>query len=100
MNSRLSGFSIKDLRSDLVAGLTFALVNVPQCLGEALLATVNPVFGIYTLMIAAPVAALVTSSVFMNVSTTGALSVATGAGLTNVPPDQRAEALSAFGDIL
>ena len=53
MNSRLSGFSIKDLRTDLVAGLTFALVNVPQGLGEALLATAKPLFGICTLMIAA-----------------------------------------------
>jgi hypothetical protein len=31
----------------------FALVKIPQRLGEALLAAVNPVFGIYTLMIAA-----------------------------------------------
>ena len=68
--------------SDLIAGLTFAVVNVPQAMGHALLATINPVFGIYTLMIAVPVGAIFTSSVFMNVSTTSALSVAAGAGLS------------------
>ncbi|MDZ4131690.1 MAG: SulP family inorganic anion transporter, partial [Dethiobacteria bacterium] len=40
-----------NLQSDLIAGLTFAVVNVPQSMAHALLATVNPVFGIYTLMV-------------------------------------------------
>jgi sulfate permease, SulP family len=80
--------------SDLIAGLTFAVVNVPQAMGHALLATINPVFGIYTLMIAVPIGAIFTSSVFMNVSTTSALSVAAGAGLVAVPASQRMEALA------
>src|SRR5512139_1287525 len=82
------------LASDVIAGLTFAVVNVPQAMGHALLATINPVFGIYTLMIAVPVGAIFTSSVFMNVSTTSALSVAAGAGLAGVPASQRMEALA------
>ncbi len=80
-------------KSDLIAGLTFAIVNVPQAMGHAVLATVNPVLGIYTLMIALPVGALFTGSVFMNVSSTGALSVAAGSALAGVPVDQRAQAL-------
>lgn len=82
-----------NLRSDLIAGLTFAIVNVPQSMGHALLASVNPVFGIYTLMAALPVGAVFASSVYMNVSTTGALSVAAGAGLTGIPVEHRVEAL-------
>ena len=70
--------------ADAIAGLTFAIVNVPQAMGNAVLATVNPVAGLYTLMIATPVGALFTGSVFMNVSTTGALSVAAGDGLVVV----------------
>jgi SulP family sulfate permease len=81
------------LASDLVAALTFAVVNVPQAMGHALLAMVNPVLGIYTLMVAVPVGALFSSSVFMNVSTTGALSVAAGVVLMDFPVGQRAEAL-------
>ena len=83
----------ESLVADLVAALTFAVVNVPQAMGHALLATVNPVLGIYTLMVAVPVGAIFSSSVFMNVSTTGALSVAAGVVLLEFPAGQRAEAL-------
>lgn len=81
------------LVADLVAALTFAVVNVPQAMAHALLATVNPVLGIYTLMVAVPIGAIFSSSVFMNVSTTGALSVAAGVVLLEFPADQRVEAL-------
>jgi SulP family sulfate permease len=81
------------LGSDLIAALIFAVVNVPYAMGHALLAAVNPVFGIFTLMVAAPVAAILNSSVFMNVSSTAALSVAAGVVLVEFPPERRAEAL-------
>jgi len=81
------------LVADLVAALTFAVVNVPQAMGHALLAAVNPLLGIYTLMVAVPVGAIFSSSVFMNVSTTGALSVAAGVVLLEFPAGQRVEAL-------
>jgi sulfate permease, SulP family len=84
----------RHLTSDLIAGLTFAVVNVPQAMAHALLATVNPVYGIYTLMVAVPMGAIFTSSVFMNVSTTSALSVAVGSGLAYTPASQRLEALA------
>ncbi len=81
------------LSSDLVAGLTFALVNIPQAMAHALLAAVNPVFGLYTLMLATPVGALFTSAVFMNVSTTSALAVAAGDTLVAYPSDERGTVL-------
>ena len=83
----------RHLASDLIAGLTFAVVNVPQAMAHALLAMVNPVLGIYTLMVAVPVGAIFTSSVFMNVSSTAALSVAVGVVLADIPAGQRVEAL-------
>jgi len=83
----------RHLASDLVSALTFAVVNVPQAMAHALLAMVNPVLGIYTLMVAVPIGAIFSSSVFMNVSTTGALSVAAGVVLLEFPAGQRAEAL-------
>ena len=82
------------LASDLIAAFTFAVVNVPQAMAHALLATVNPVLGIYTLMVAVPIGAIFSSSVFMNVSTTGALSVAAGVVLLEFPVSQRMEALA------
>ena len=86
----------RHLTADLIAGLTFAVVNVPQAMAHALLATVNPVLGIYTLMVAAPLGAIFASSVFMNVSTTGALAVAAAAALEVVGAGQRAQALVAL----
>ena len=86
----------RHLLSDLIAGLTFAVVSVPQAMAHALLAMVNPVLGIYALMVAVPVGAIFTSSVFINVSTTAALSVAAGAVLTDIPAGQRMEALAAL----
>lgn len=71
----------RNIGADLVAGATFAIVNVPQGMANAVLASVNPVAGLYALMVAMPVGAMFTSSVFMNVSTTGALSVAAGEAL-------------------
>jgi SulP family sulfate permease len=84
----------RSFTADVVAGLTFAVVNVPQAMAHALLATVNPVLGIYTLMVGLPVAALFTSSIYMNVSTTSALSVAAGDALAGISSAQRMEALA------
>lgn len=81
------------LRTDLTAGLTFALVNIPQGMANALLVFVNPVSGLYTLMLGTPVAALFTGSRLMNVSTTSALSVAAGSALVNIPEQFRAQSL-------
>jgi SulP family sulfate permease len=82
-----------DLVGDLIAALTFAVVNVPQAMGHALLAAVSPLLGIYTLMVAVPIGAIFSSSVFMNVSTTGALAVAAGVVLVDLPAEQRPQAL-------
>ena len=80
-------------QSDLVAGFTFAAVNIPQGMANGALATVNPVLGLYSLMIATPVAALFSGAVFLNVSTTSALSAATASALVSVPGEQRTAAL-------
>jgi SulP family sulfate permease len=79
----------KNLSSDLLAGLTFALVNIPQSMAHAMLATVNPVLGLYTLMLATPVGALFTSATYMNISTTSALAVAAGDTLITYPSGDR-----------
>ena len=84
----------KYLTSDLLAGLTFAVANIPTSMAHAMMATVSPVLGIYTLMVGTPLAAFFTSSVFMNVSTTSALSVAVGSSLINYPGSQKTVALA------
>ncbi|MGW8250109.1 MAG: SulP family inorganic anion transporter [Anaerolineales bacterium] len=86
-------FNRATLSDDLVAGLTYALVNIPQSMAHALLASVNPIFGLYTLMLATPVGALFTSAVYMNVSTTSALAVAAGDTLVFYPTSARGTVL-------
>jgi SulP family sulfate permease len=76
----------KILKNDLVTGLVMAIVNVPGALANGLLAGVNPVYGIYSMIAGTSVAALFTSSVIMNVDSTSATSIATGdllAGITS-----------------
>ena len=74
-----------------MAGFTFAMVNIPQAMANALLAGVNPVLGLYTLMAATPIGALFTGSVFMNISTTSTLSVAAGDAMLGVNPVYRTQ---------
>lgn len=66
----------KDLRGDLAAGLTNGLVQIPDAMASAILALVRPVNGLNTLIIGTPVGALFAGSVFMTVTTTGAISLA------------------------
>jgi sulfate permease, SulP family len=82
-----------NLPNDIIAGLTFALVNIPQSMAHALLAAVNPVFGLYSLMLATPVGALFTSAIFMNISTTSALAVAAGDTMINYPDSTKVTVL-------
>ena len=78
----------KTFISDIVSGLVMSIVTVPGALANGLLAGVNPVYGVYSVIAGTSVAALFTSSVIMNVDSTGATAIATGDFLGDVPPDQ------------
>lgn len=88
-------FSIKrdNLVPDLVAALTTGIAAIPDSMASALLAGINPLTGLYTMIVATPVAALFTSSAFMHVSTTSALSLAVYSSLVVLPADQRLPAV-------
>lgn len=79
--------------SDITAGITTAVANIPDGMASAVLAGVNPVFGLYALIAGTPIAALLTSSVFMSVSTTSAMALATGGALTSYASDSIVQAL-------
>ena len=74
------------LTKDLIAGLVMSIVTVPGALANGLLAGINPVYGVYSMIAGTTAAALFTSSVIMNVDSTSATSIATGdflAGITS-----------------
>ncbi|MDD3069933.1 MAG: SulP family inorganic anion transporter, partial [Methanoculleus horonobensis] len=52
----------KSLPADLAAGATTALVGIPQGMGFALVAGVNPVYGLYTAAFSTAIGALLTGS--------------------------------------
>lgn len=76
------------LISDLIAGLVNAVVSIPGGIANGVLAGVNPVYGLYSMMVGTPIAALFTSSVIMNVDATSATSLATLDALASIPEEQ------------
>src|SRR5512136_2299139 len=93
-NLNLQGFSTKGLASDLSAGLTKSIDSVTGGMANAVLAGVNPVYGLYTVLAATPIGALFTSSVYMNIDSTGAIAATAGSMLLLYPVEQRASALA------
>jgi SulP family sulfate permease len=85
------------LTKDLVAGLVMSIVNVPGALANGLLAGINPVFGVYSMIAGTTVAALFTSSVIMNVDSTSATSIATGDFLAGITSEEQQGYLVVLG---
>ena len=80
----------KDLKNDLIAGLTTGLVQIPDAMASAILATVKPVNGLNTLVLGTPIGALFAGSVFMTVTTTGAIALAVSDAMSGSDADERA----------
>ncbi len=93
MLNLLRRLSPKTLKADLSAGLTTALVAIPDGIASAILAGLNPIHGLYALMIGTPIAAMLASSHFMYVANTGALAVATGSALGEFSGEAKVQAL-------
>ncbi|MCX7896944.1 MAG: sulfate permease [Rhodocyclaceae bacterium] len=76
--------SQKTLRDDLVAGLTGALIVLPQGVAFALIAGLPPQYGLYAAMVPAAIAALFGSSLHLVTGPTTAISIAIYAALSHV----------------
>jgi SulP family sulfate permease len=83
--------------SDLITGLVNAIVSIPGGIANGILAGVNPVYGLYSIMVGTPIAALFTSSVIMNVDATSATSIATLDALAGIPEEQELAYLVVLG---
>ncbi len=87
----------KIMFGDLVAGLVMSLVSIPGGLANGLLAGVNPLYGLFSMIAGTSVAAFFTSSVIMNVDSTSATALATLDALKGIPEDQHLEYLVVLG---
>lgn len=76
------------LRQDVTAGITVALVTIPQCMAIAAVAGLPPVAGLYAAFVMAVVTALLASSPTLNVGPTMTISTMVLAVLASVAPGQ------------
>ena len=83
-----------NLVPDLIAGLTTGVANIPDAMASAILAGVNPLQGLYAVMIGTPLGALFSSSAFMNIAATSALAITAGSAVAGYSEDARASAIT------
>ncbi len=68
-------FDRKHVGKDVAAGVTLGVESIPDAMASGVLAGINPIFALYAVMLATPVGVLFSSSVFMSVQTTSAMSL-------------------------
>ena len=78
---------------DVIAGLTAAIAGIPDGMASATLAGVNPVFGLYNMMVGTPIAALFTSSVYMAVINASAMALVAYDALAAYSGEEQVKAL-------
>jgi sulfate permease, SulP family len=83
------GYFKNKLRFDLIAGLTVAMIVVPQAMAYAPIAGVNPIYGLYTAIIPAIVGALFGSSNFLVTGPTNPTALVTASVLLTFAGDAR-----------
>jgi len=83
-------------RADAIAGLTVAAISLPQSIAYALIAGVDPRFGLYAAIVFTAVAGLLGSSKHLVNGPTGAVSLVVFSALAFIDPDARLDAYEAL----
>lgn len=92
----LPKISGENLRKDLIAGVTVAAISLPQSMAYALVAGVDPRFGLYTAIVFTAVAGIFGSSRHLVNGPTGAVSLVTFSALAFIDPDAKLDAYEAM----
>lgn len=90
------GYSADTLKRDAIAGLTVAAISLPQGMAYALLAGVDPRYGLYSAIVVTLVASIFGSSSHLINGPTSAISLVVFTALAHFDPDQRVEAAEAM----
>ncbi len=93
----LQGYSPRQLRPDLMAGLTVAAVLIPQAIAYALIAELPPQMGLYSAVVAAIVGVLWGSSWHLHTGPTNAISLLALSSLLGVAEPGSPRFLAAAG---
>jgi hypothetical protein len=86
----------ESFRRDLLAGLTVAAISLPQAMAYALLAGVDPRYGLNSAILVTAVASVFGSSSHLINGPTSAISLVVFSALAIFDPDQRTEAAEAM----
>ncbi|HXW48808.1 MAG TPA: SulP family inorganic anion transporter [Xanthobacteraceae bacterium] len=89
-------YSFADGRKDLLAGLTVAAISLPQGMAYALIAGVDPRYGLYSAMVVTAVASIFGSSSHLINGPTSAISLLVFSALAEFDPEARVEAAQAM----
>ncbi len=89
-------YSGDEWRRDLLAGLTVAAISLPQAMAYALIAGVDPRFGLYSAIVVTAVAALFGSSSHLINGPTSAISLVVFSALATFDTNARVEIYEAM----
>jgi SulP family sulfate permease len=95
-NKRFSAGTLSVIRKDFLAGLTVAALSLPQSMAYALLAGVDPRFGLYTAIVFTAVAAIFGSSRHLINGPTGAVSLVVFSALAIFDPEAKLDSYEAM----
>ena len=88
-------YSLLTARRDLLAGITVAAISLPQAMAYALIAGVDPRFGLYSAIVVTFVASVFGSSSHLINGPTNAISLVVFSALAYFDPDARLDAYQA-----
>ena len=88
-------YSLRTARADLLAGLTVAAISLPQAMAYALIAGIDPRFGLYSAIVVTFVAAVFGSSNHLINGPTNAISLVVFSALAFIDPEARFDAYQA-----
>jgi SulP family sulfate permease len=89
-------YTTEELSRDLMAGLTVAAISLPQAMAYALLAGVDPRYGLYSAIVVTAIASIFGSSSHLINGPTSAISLVVFASLGFLDPEQKIEAAEAM----
>ncbi len=89
-------YSSDELKRDLLAGLTVGAISLPQAMAYALLAGVDPRYGLYSAIVVTAVASIFGSSSHLINGPTSAISLVVFGALSVFDPEQKVEAAEAM----
>ena len=90
-----AAYGWRGARKDVLAGLTVAAISLPQAMAYALIAGIDPRFGLYSAIVVTAIASIFSSSSHLINGPTNAISLVVFSALAFLGPDTRWEAYEA-----